>query len=113
MPAGNYDLVIQQGQPFVRTFAFTLSSTGAVRTGLTLAEGRIKPSAESSTTLLSLTAYLTVDGDAATATLNVTQAAVDALTFVKPATWDLFCTFDGVREKMCQGSVRLVPNVTP
>jgi hypothetical protein len=113
MPADTYDLVIQQGAPFERTFTFTNASTEAVRTGLTLAEGTVRPSAESSVVLLNLTTYLTVDGTAATATLEVTQAVVDALTFVKPAVWDLFCTFDGAREKMCQGSVRLIPNVTP
>lgn len=109
---GTYDLVIQQGQPLNRTFTFTNASTGAARTGLTLAEGAIKRSAEASATLLDLDSYLSVDGDAGTATLAVPKAIVDALTFTRPAVWDLFCTFDGAREKMCQGSVRLVPNVT-
>jgi len=113
MPADTYDLVIQQGAPFTRTFTFTNTETSALRTGLTLAEGKIKPSAESATTLLELDSYFTVDGTAATATLTVTQSVVDGLTFVKPAVWDLFCTFEGAREKMCQGFVRLVPNVTP
>ena len=112
MPAARYDLVIQQGAPFERTFTLTNASTGAVRTGLTLAKAHIKATAHSTTALLDMDAYLTVDGDAATAALVVPQAIVDALAFTKPAHWDLFCTFDGDRKKMCYGTVILVPNVT-
>ena len=110
MPAGRYDLVIQQGAPFNRTFTFTNGEVA--RTGLTLAEAHIKATAQSTTTLLDMDAYLTVDANAATATLEVPQAIVDALTFTKPAHWDLFCTLEGAREKMCFGTVILVPNVT-
>lgn len=112
MPADTYNLVIQQGAPFTRTFTFTNASTGAVRTGLSLAEGKIKPTAESTTTLLDLDTYLTVDEEQAQAVLLVPKAIVDALTFTRPAVWDLFATFSGTREKMCQGSVRIIPNVT-
>lgn len=107
------DLVFERGQPFALTVTLTNESTGAKRTGLTLAEAKVKPSAESATTLLNLNTYLTVDGAASTASLLVPQAIVDALTFTKPAVWDMFCTFDGSREKVCKGSARVVPNVTP
>jgi len=107
-----YDLVIEQGKALTRTFTFTVTATGALRTGLTAAEAKIKPTAESATTLLDLDSYLTVDGTAATAVLSVSKTLVDALTFTKPARWDMFCTFAGVRDKMFTGSVRLVPNVT-
>ena len=107
-----YDLVIEQGKALTRTFIFTVTAGGALRTGLTAAEARIKPSAESSTVLLDLDSYLTVDGTASTAMLSVSKTIIDALTFTKPACWDMFCTFAGVREKMYKGSVRLVPNVT-
>lgn len=107
-----YDLVIEQGKSLARTFTFTVTATGALRTGLTAAEARIKPSPESTTVLLDLDAYLTVDGTAATAALSVPKAIIDALVFRKPAYWDMFCTFAGVREKMFWGRVRLSPNVT-
>lgn len=108
----DYELVIEQGKPLTRTFTFTVTATGALRTGLTAAEARIKPTAESATVLLDLDSYLTVDGTAATAVLSVSKAIIDALTFTKPARWDMFCTFAGVREKMFKGPARLVPNVT-
>jgi len=42
----------------------------------------------------------------------VAKATIDALTFVKPAAWDMFVTVGGVRSKLLEGFVRLVPNVT-
>ena len=107
-----YDLVIEQGKPLTRTFTFTVTATGAARTGLTAAEARIKASPEATTALLDMDSYLTVDGDAGTAVLSVSKTIIDALTFTKPAYWDMFATFAGVREKMFAGRVRLVPNVT-
>ena len=113
MPAARYDpQTIQQGAPFKRTFTLKNKATAALRTGLTKAEARIKPTAESATVILDLDGYLTVDGTAAQITLLVPQSIVDTLTFTKPAVWDLFATLDGAREKMFHGSVILAPNVT-
>lgn len=111
---GTYTFTIYQGNdPFTKTWIGTDTDTAELLTGVTLAEARIKPSAESATTLLDLTKYLTVDETQASISLSIPKAVTGALTFTKPAVWDLFITQNGVRKKKVMGYVRLDPNVTP
>ncbi len=110
---GTNDLVIRQGQIFTWTGTLTDTDTGDLQTGVTLAEGRIKSSAEATTVLLDLDAYITVDEPTAIVSISVPRVIVDALSFnPRPAVWDLFITQNGIRLKRVKGSVLLNPAVT-
>lgn len=114
MPAGSYDITIEQGATYDTTFTWTNSAGSAVNlTGYT-ARLQIRESVDAASTLVSLTSSsgITLGGVAGTVQVTISATATAALTPGR-AVYDLeLVSGGGVVTRLLEGAVRITPEVT-
>lgn len=121
MPAGTYDILIEQGATFEFTGTVQDADGNAIDlTGATLA-AQIRKQASDPVLLATLTCALLV---AASGTFKVSMTAADtaaidvgqsggAVRTLTLASWDLLITYaGGTKERLLQGVAKISPRVT-
>lgn len=115
MPAAKYDLALEQGATFVRTFTWTNPDTTPVDLTGATAHLQIRTGVANivNTTLLDLTqgSGITLGGTAGTITITFTASQTASLTVAK-AQYDLYVTIGSTVTRLLEGSVTIDPTVT-
>lgn len=116
MPAGKYDILIEQGATFQEVYTLRDVNKALINlTGYT-GEMQIRETVDSTSTLASSTGTsptitVTLGGAAGTITVSMTSAATAALSFDK-AVYDLEITLGSVVTRLLEGVVTLSREVT-
>jgi hypothetical protein len=108
MPAGEYNLLVEQGATLVRTINCDIDDPSFTWDGWT-ARAQIRTvAADNGELLLDLTPYLSVSGPAITLLVPATVTA----TVTRSGRWDLELAKDGTVVRLLEGRADLSPEVT-
>lgn len=116
MPAGKYDIIIEQGATFSRVITWDDEDGEPVNvTGYT-ARAQFRASHGSTSTVLSLTSPssgLVLGGALGTITMTITATATAALTAPSFGVWDLeLVSATSVVTRLLEGTYQITPEVT-
>lgn len=115
MPAGNYDITIEQGATFSLVFTWRDSAGSLVNVTGYSARMQVRKSPSSPTVLLDLSTTgggITLGGTNGTITLSASAATTAALS-PSPAVYDLeMVSPGGVVTRLLAGKVNILPEVT-
>lgn len=116
MPAGRYDLVIERGATWLRTFTYEVPKGTPFNLTGYRADMWIKESydADDKDTLIQLDSDegggIVLGGEAGT--LEITIDAEDTLLDIENGVWDLVIDKDDVRTRILEGNVKIKRGVT-